>query len=100
MAIKAQIQEVFDSTIRPMVARHKGDVELVEVDENTGIVQVRFQGMCVGCPMAYMTLKAGIEAELMDKVPEVREVVAVDEDGNPLEENEEDEDLNDWGKEA
>ena len=50
--------------------------------------------------MAYMTLKAGIEAELMDKVPEVREVVAVDEDGNPLEENEEDEDLNDWGKEA
>ena len=82
-----------------MVARHKGDVELVDVDENTGIVQVRFQGMCVGCPMAYMTLKAGIEAELMDKISEVREVVAVDEKGVPLAE-EKDEDLKDWGKKA
>lgn len=56
---------------------HAGNVELVDVDLETGKVTVRLQGTCVGCPMSDMTLKAGIEDTLMQLVPEVTEVVNV-----------------------
>ncbi|NLZ53319.1 MAG: NifU family protein, partial [Thermoanaerobacteraceae bacterium] len=53
-----------------------GDVELIDVDEQ-GVVKVRLQGACGGCPMASMTLKNGIERALKEAIPEVKEVVAV-----------------------
>lgn len=72
----AEIEQVLD-TLRDGLAMHAGNVELVDMDTNTGIVSVRFQGTCVGCPMSDMTLKAGIEDTLRQMVPEVIEVVAV-----------------------
>ena len=71
-----EVQAIIE-TLRPIVARHKGDIELVDVNEGTGVVQVRLTGACEGCPLAGLTLKAGIEAELMAKVSGVKEVVAV-----------------------
>jgi Fe-S cluster biogenesis protein NfuA len=41
------------------------------------VVKVRLTGACGGCPMATMTLKGGIERVLKEKVPGVKEVVAV-----------------------
>jgi Fe-S cluster biogenesis protein NfuA len=61
--------------IRPALQADGGDVELVDVAD--GIVSVRLQGACGGCPMATMTLKNGIERILKEKVPEVKEVVSV-----------------------
>jgi Fe-S cluster biogenesis protein NfuA len=61
--------------IRPALQADGGDVELVDV--NKGIVKVRLSGACGGCPMASMTLKNGIERVLKEKVPELKEVVAV-----------------------
>ncbi len=71
-----EIENVLD-TLRDGLAMHAGNVELVDMDIQTGIVSVRFQGTCVGCPMSGMTLKAGIEDTLRELVPEVTEVVAV-----------------------
>ena len=65
------------NTLRALVQQDGGDIELVEVAEDTGVVSIRFQGACVGCPGAAMTLKMGIERNLQEKVPEVTEVVAV-----------------------
>ncbi len=62
--------------IRPALQNDGGDVELVDVDDQ-GIVKVRLQGACSGCPMASMTLKNGIEKVLKESIPEVKEVVAV-----------------------
>lgn len=62
--------------IRPMLQMDGGDVELVDVT-NDGIVKVRLRGACMGCPMSQMTLKAGIEKQLMTDVPEIKEVIAV-----------------------
>jgi len=59
--------------VRPMLQADGGDVELVEVTEN-GIVKVRLQGACKGCPMAQVTLKNGIERFLMKEIPEVKGV--------------------------
>lgn len=62
--------------IRPMIQADGGDIQLVNVDDK-GLVQVRLQGACVGCPASQMTLKMGVERNLMEKVPEVTEVVCV-----------------------
>lgn len=63
--------------IKPMLKLHRGGVELVGVDEETGIVSVRMLGTCVGCPLLELTLKGGIEAMLKEYVPGVTEVIAV-----------------------
>jgi len=55
--------------VRPMLQADGGDVELVDVKD--GIVTVRLQGACGGCPMSQMTLKNGIERILKEEVPEV-----------------------------
>jgi Fe-S cluster biogenesis protein NfuA len=64
--------------IRPLLQGDGGDLELVEADEKTGVVKVRLQGACANCPMANLTLKWGIEARLKEKVPGVKEVIAVE----------------------
>ena len=71
-----KVAEVID-TIRPMLQNDGGDIELVGVDEDK-TVRVRLQGACSGCPSAAMTLKMGVERLLQQKLPEVKEVIAVD----------------------
>lgn len=61
--------------IRPMLQADGGDVELVDVTD--GVVKVRLKGACMGCPMATMTLQQGIKRVLKEKVPEVKDVVAL-----------------------
>ncbi len=62
--------------IRPMLQADGGDVELVEVTPD-GIVKVKLTGACGGCPMAQMTLKAGIERVLKEEVPNIKRVESV-----------------------
>ena len=62
--------------LRGALQSHGGDVELVGIDDDN-TVKVRLQGACQGCPGAAMTMKQGIERILKEKVPEVKEVVAV-----------------------
>jgi len=70
-----KIQAVIDK-IRPMLKADGGDVELVEVVD--GVVKVRLQGACAGCPMSQMTLKNGIERLLKKEIPEVVAVESAD----------------------
>jgi len=63
--------------VRPFLQNDGGDIELVGVEESTGVVSVRLQGTCNGCPHAAMTLKMGVERHVKQYVPEVTEVVAV-----------------------
>ena len=72
--MKEKVEETLN-LIRPALQADGGDVEFVGV--NDGVVSVRLTGACNGCPMATMTLKMGIEKILKEKVPEVKEVVAV-----------------------
>jgi len=61
--------------IRPNIQADGGDVQLVSVEK--GIVKVRLQGHCVGCPMSALTLKQGIEAHIKKRVPEIMKVESV-----------------------
>jgi Fe-S cluster biogenesis protein NfuA len=76
LQLREEVEKVLD-ILREGIAMHSGNVELVEVNVETGKVSVRFQGSCVGCPMSDMTLKAGIEETLREMIPEITEVVAV-----------------------
>ena len=74
--LMGEIEKVLE-VLRQGLAMHAGNVELVDMDLETGKVSVRLLGTCVGCPMSDMTLKAGIEESVREMVPEVTEVVAV-----------------------
>ncbi|MDX1469362.1 MAG: NifU family protein [Acidimicrobiia bacterium] len=60
--------------IRPAVQADGGDIVLLGADN--GVVSLQMVGACGGCPLSMMTLKAGIERILKDRVPGVREVHA------------------------
>jgi Fe-S cluster biogenesis protein NfuA len=72
--MKEKVQAALDK-IRPGLQADGGDVELVDVVN--GVVKVRLQGACAGCPMSQMTLKAGIERALKQELPEVVSVQSV-----------------------
>ncbi len=61
--------------IRPALQADGGDLILLGAEE--GKVTLQLVGACGGCPMSTMTLTAGIERILRDRVPGVEEVVAV-----------------------
>jgi Fe-S cluster biogenesis protein NfuA len=61
--------------IRPALQADGGDIVLRDVDEATGIVYVTMVGACGTCPSSTVTLKAGIERIMRDRVDGVVEVV-------------------------
>ncbi len=71
-----QVASIID-LMRPANQADGGDVELVEVSDG-GVVDVRMHGACVGCPSSAITLKAGIERHLKDRIPGIQEVREVD----------------------
>jgi Fe-S cluster biogenesis protein NfuA len=70
-----RIKDILDQQIRPAVAMDGGDV--IFVDYRGGVVYLRMQGACGGCPSSSATLKAGIEARLRHYLPEIMAVEAV-----------------------
>lgn len=63
--------------IRPALQADGGDIVLKSVDEDTGKVEVELVGACGTCPASTVTMRAGIERILRDRVEGVTEVVAV-----------------------
>lgn len=72
--MREQVETTIEK-IRPAIQADGGDITLRDVDEATGVVTVELLGACVSCPASTMTLKAGIERILKDRVEGVTEVV-------------------------
>ena len=73
--VTQKIKALLESHVRPAVAMDGGDI--IYEDFQDGVVKLRLQGSCSGCPSSTMTLKAGIEGLLTRMVPEVSSVEAV-----------------------
>jgi len=73
--IVAQIKELLEARVRPAVARDGGDITY-HAYEN-GVVYLRMQGACSGCPSSTATLKYGIQNLLKHYIPEVESVEAI-----------------------
>ena len=67
------VEKVFDEQIRPALAQHGGNVEVVDVDNSK--LFVRFFGGCQGCSSSKATLRGGIERVIKQNFPEIIEVV-------------------------
>src|SRR6059036_3576302 len=74
-ALYDRVAELFDAQVNPMVARHGGRVELIDVQD--AVVMLRMAGGCQGCGMVDVTLRQGIEAMLQQSVPEVKGIVDI-----------------------
>jgi Fe-S cluster biogenesis protein NfuA len=74
-ALYEQVAKVFEEQVNPMVARHGGRVELIDVQD--AVVMLRMGGGCQGCGMADVTLRQGIEGMLSQLVPDVRGIVDI-----------------------
>jgi len=70
-----KIKELLESHVRPAVAMDGGDI--IYEDFQEGVLKLRLQGSCSGCPSSVVTLKSGIENLMMRMVPEVKSVEAV-----------------------
>lgn len=73
-----KVREVIE-VIRPAIQADAGDIYLRDVDTETGVVTVELVGACVSCPASTLTLKAGVERILKDRVPGVSDVVDLSE---------------------
>ena len=71
--VRDKVAEVIE-VVRPAIQADGGDISLLDVDEAAGIVTVELSGACVSCPASTVTLKAGIERIMKDRVPGVTEV--------------------------
>lgn len=67
------VQNIIDTQINPGVASHGGFIELLDV--KGAIAYVRLGGGCQGCGMADVTLKQGIEALIIEAVPQITQVI-------------------------
>ncbi|MDC0349196.1 NifU family protein [Alphaproteobacteria bacterium] len=73
--IVKDIKDILETRVRPAVAKDGGDIIFDRFED--GVVYLRLQGACSGCPSSSVTLKSGIENMLRYYVPEVNEVRAV-----------------------
>ena len=75
MLSKEKVEEVLNERIRPYLAEHKGNIELVKIDHGT--IEVRLLGTCANCPSAKDTIEEVIDVYLK-AIPEVKKVIISD----------------------
>lgn len=76
-SIEMRIARALDG-VRPFLAGHGGDVELLDLDESAGAVRLRLLGSCDGCPSSAVTLRTTVERAILEAAPEIT-IIDVDE---------------------
>lgn len=74
MTTEDQIKQIIDEEIKPMLFQDGGNIEFVEYID--GILKVRLRGACSGCEFSKFTIH-GIEKMMKEKLPEIKEVIAI-----------------------
>jgi Fe-S cluster biogenesis protein NfuA len=69
-SVTARVEQALES-VRPFLATHDGDVELLDVDEDAGAVHLRLLGSCDGCPSSAVTLRDAVERAIVEAAPEI-----------------------------
>lgn len=81
--VEWEIRQVLGLYVRPGVARDGGDVLFERFDADAGVLWIRMQGACGGCPSSRLTLKAGVEQIVRRYVPEVTRVEEIEDRAEP-----------------
>ena len=77
-----EIERVLDQHVRPLLRGHGGDMEVLGLED--GVLRFRLLGKCSGCPAADLTTEELIRSEVVERVPEVRQVALVRETSQEL----------------
>lgn len=72
---RAEIEQVLDERVRPVLHRHNGNVEIVSFED--GVLSVRLLGMCTNCPSALATTEALVGGEVKAALSYVQSVMLV-----------------------
>jgi Fe-S cluster biogenesis protein NfuA len=75
VSLEARVEEALDG-VRPYLRSHGGEVDLLGVQE--GVVRLRLQGSCSGCPSSRTTLELAVEDAIRAAAPEVEAISAED----------------------
>jgi Fe-S cluster biogenesis protein NfuA len=73
--IKDRVEKALEK-IRPYLVADGGDINIVDITDDM-VLQVELTGACYGCPFSLQTLKAGVELAVRNEVPEIKQVVDV-----------------------
>ncbi|MHB8671110.1 MAG: NifU family protein [Acidimicrobiales bacterium] len=74
--VATRVRRALDS-VRPLLAGHGGDVELLDIDLDAAAVLIRLLGSCDGCPSSASTLQHAVEVAILEAAPEIA-VIDVD----------------------
>jgi Fe-S cluster biogenesis protein NfuA len=69
-----RVEKALES-VRPFLAQHGGDVELLGIDDERGAVKIRLLGSCDGCPSSASTLQGAVEVAIVEAAPEIVRIV-------------------------
>jgi Fe-S cluster biogenesis protein NfuA len=75
--IAKEIEAILEE-LRPAILQDGGDIHFVRFENGT--VFVKLHGACVSCPISFITLKMGLEAQLKSKIPGIESVIALEEE--------------------
>lgn len=70
-----KLENLFDEQVRPALAAHGGNVEIVDLDND--VLYLRLQGGCQGCSSSSATLKQGIQTLVKQNFPEIKDVIDI-----------------------
>jgi len=74
--VQTRIQHALDS-VRPYLGSHAGGIDYLGIDDD-GVVHLRLQGSCEGCPGSTATVRLTVENAVLDAAPEA---IAVEVEG-------------------
>lgn len=73
---RIRVEQALDERVRPYLMDHEGDIKIISYDE--GVLHVQLIGQCCGCPAANITTEEVVKKELMDELPEIKDVILDD----------------------
>ena len=74
--LRTKIEAALDE-IRPFLQNDGGDISLLSIEDDI-VVNVQFEGACVGCTINQMTLKSGVEMTIKRYAPQIERVVSIE----------------------
>lgn len=72
MEVLEQIRQVIDTSVRPYLQGHGGDIQILDFTD--GVLKFKLTGMCSNCPSSLFTTEDIVKKEVMEQVKEVKEV--------------------------
>ena len=81
--VDSRVERALDS-VRPFLAQHGGDVEMLGIDPELGAVKLRLLGSCDGCPSSALTLQGAVETAIREAAPEIIHIVVEEPTKDPV----------------